>query len=173
MPAHFENDEKCDGSKIWASVHTMPNNLKTVRNLPVKSSLQDFDANSVNLNPKNRSVSFQNRLKMFYFHHFKVFTRCRFQDVPIRVPFSKSAGKKCAVFVWTGGLSVTFFTVFKMCRHRVNCSLSQKKLTRLAGCRIKDVWPIFKMDIWIYRSKVKMRKFCLVKSLIFKTPKLE
>ena len=24
MPAHFENDEKCDGSKIWASVHTMP-----------------------------------------------------------------------------------------------------------------------------------------------------
>ena len=24
MPADFENDEKCDGSKIWASVHTMP-----------------------------------------------------------------------------------------------------------------------------------------------------
>ena len=41
------------------------NNLKTVRNLPVKSSLQDFDANSVNLNPKNRSVSFQKRLKIF------------------------------------------------------------------------------------------------------------
>ena len=82
------------------------NNLKTVRNLPVKSSLQDFDANSVNLNPKNRSVSFQNRLKMFYFHHFKVFTRCRFQDVPIRVPFSKSAVFKICRQ--------------KMCRFRVN-----------------------------------------------------
>ena len=74
------------------------NNLKTVRNLPVKSLLQDFDANSVNLNPKNRSVSFQKRLKMLYFHHFKVFTRCRFQDVPIRVPFSKSAVFKICRF---------------------------------------------------------------------------
>ena len=43
----------------------------------------------------------------------------RFQNLP----FSKSAGKKCAVFVRTGGLSVTFFTVFKMCRHRVNAVL--------------------------------------------------
>ena len=76
------------------------NNLKTIGNLLVKSSLQDFDANSVNLNPKNRSVSFQNRLKMFYFHQFKVFTRCRFQNVPIRVPFSKS-------------------TVFKICRQKM------------------------------------------------------
>ena len=58
------------------------------------------------LNPKNRSVSFQKRLKMFYFHHFKVFTRCRFQNVPIRVPFSKSAVFK---FCWQ-----------KMCRFRVN-----------------------------------------------------
>ena len=60
------------------------NNLKTVGNLPVKSSLQDFDAKEVCLNPKNRSVSFNKRLKMFYLHHFKVFTRCRFQNVPIR-----------------------------------------------------------------------------------------
>ena len=29
------------------------NNLKTVGNLPVKSSLQDFDAKEVYLNPKN------------------------------------------------------------------------------------------------------------------------
>ena len=82
------------------------NNLKTVGNLPVKSSLQDFDAKEVCINPKNRSVSFQTRLKMLYFHHFLVFTRCRFQNVPITVPFSKS-------------------TVFKicrqnMCRFRVN-----------------------------------------------------
>ena len=46
------------------------NNLKTVRNLPVKSSLQDFDANSVYLNPKNRSVSFQKRLKNVLFSSF-------------------------------------------------------------------------------------------------------
>ena len=32
------------------------NNLKTVGNLPVKSSLQDFDAKEVCLNPKNRLV---------------------------------------------------------------------------------------------------------------------
>ena len=101
------------------------NNLKTVRNLPVKSSLQDFDANEVNLNPKNRSVSFQKRLKMFYFHHFKVFTRCRFQNVPIRVPFSKSAvfkicRQKMCRFRVNRRPSVEFFTVLKMCRHRVN-----------------------------------------------------
>ena len=36
------------------------------------------------------------------------------------LPLSKSAGKKCAVFVWAGGLSVTFFTVLKNCRHRLN-----------------------------------------------------
>ena len=58
------------------------------------------------LNPKNRSVSFQKRLKMFYFHHFKVFTRSRFQNVPIRVPFSKSAVFKICRQ--------------KMCRFRVN-----------------------------------------------------
>ena len=52
---------------------------------------------------------------MFHSHHFQVFTRCPLQNVPSRVPFSKST-----VFVWTGGLSVTFFIVFKMCRYRVN-----------------------------------------------------
>ena len=82
------------------------NNLKTFGNLPVKSSLQDFDAKEVYLNPKNRSVSFQKRLKMFHFHQFKVFTRCRFQNVHLRVPFSKSAVFKICRQ--------------KMCRFRVN-----------------------------------------------------
>ena len=82
------------------------NNLKTVGNSPVKSSLQDFDAKEVYLNPKNRSVSFQKRLKMSYFHHFKVFTRCRFQNVPMRVSFSKSTVFKIC---WQ-----------KMCRFHVN-----------------------------------------------------
>ena len=70
MPAHFKNDEKCDGRKFELAFTRCRNNLKTVGNLPVKSSLQDFDAKEVCLNPKNRSVSFQKRLKMFYFHHF-------------------------------------------------------------------------------------------------------
>ena len=76
------------------------NNLKTVGNLPVKSSLQDFDAKEACLHPKNLSVSFQKRLKLFCFHHFQVFTRSSFPNVPIRVPFSKS-------------------TVFKICRQKM------------------------------------------------------
>ena len=75
MSAHFENGEKCDGSKIWTSVHTIPANA--------------------------------------------VFKMCRLEFRFQNLPSSKSAGKKCAVFVWTGGLSVMFFTVFKMCRQKM------------------------------------------------------
>ena len=38
MPAHFENGEKCDGTRIWASVHTMAEQFKTVGNLTVRNS---------------------------------------------------------------------------------------------------------------------------------------
>ena len=76
------------------------NNLKTVGTSTVKNSLQDFDVKEMYLHPKNRSFSFQKRLKMFCFHHFQVFMRCRFQNVPVRVPFSKS-------------------TVFKICRQKM------------------------------------------------------
>ena len=76
------------------------NNLKTVRDLTVGNSLQDFDAIERYLHPKCRSVSFQKRRKLFYFHHFQVFTRCHVQNVLVRVQFSKS-------------------TVFKMCRQRM------------------------------------------------------
>ena len=46
----------------------------------------------------------------------------------VRVPFqnlafSESAGKACAVFVLTGDQCVTFFTIFKMCRHHVKTVL--------------------------------------------------
>ena len=78
MPEHFENGAKFDGKK----------------------PLQDFDAIEGYLHPKSRSVSFQKYLKMFCFHHFQVFTRCCFQNVSVRVPFSKS-------------------TVFKMCRQKM------------------------------------------------------
>ena len=53
MPAHFENDEKCDGSKIELDFTRCRNNLKKVGNLVVKNSLQDFDAKEMYLHSKN------------------------------------------------------------------------------------------------------------------------
>ena len=82
------------------------NDLKTVGNLMVKNLLQDFDAKEVYLHPKNRSASFQKLLEMFCFHHFQLFTKCHFQNVPVRVPSSKS--------------SVYKICRQKMCRFRVN-----------------------------------------------------
>ena len=101
MPAYFKNGEKCNGRKFELAFTRCRNNLKTVRNLTVRNSLQDFDAIEKYLHPNCRSVLFQKRRKLFYFHRFQVFTRCRFQNVPVSIHFSK-------------------FTVFKMCRHRVN-----------------------------------------------------
>ena len=102
----------------------MPEQFENGRKLDGKDSLQGFDAKEVCLHPKNLSVSFQKRLKMFCFRHFQVFTRCSFQNEPIRVPFSKSTVFKICrqknVPFSCGGLSVEFFTVFKMCWHRVN-----------------------------------------------------
>ena len=99
VPAYFENGEKCGGCKICARVHTIPEQFENGRNLDSEISLQHFDAKDAYLHPKGRSVSFQKCLKMFCFHHFQVFTRYRFQNVSVRVPFSKStvfksAGKK-------------------------------------------------------------------------------
>ena len=76
------------------------NNLKTVRDLIVRNSLQDFDAIERYLHPKCQSVFFQKTSKIVLFLNFQVFTRCRFQNVPIRVPFSRS-------------------TVFKICRQKM------------------------------------------------------
>ena len=66
------------------------NNLKTVGNLSVKSWLKDFDAIERYLQPKCQSVLFQKTSKIVLFQNFQVFTRSRFKNVPIRVPFSKS-----------------------------------------------------------------------------------
>ena len=70
MPAHFKNGEKCDGSKILAVIHTMPEQLQNGRNFGGKNSLQSIDAKEMYLHPKNRSVSFQKWRKMSCFHHF-------------------------------------------------------------------------------------------------------
>ena len=82
------------------------NNLETVGNLAVRNSLQDFDAIERYLHPKCRTVLFQKRRKLFYFHHFQVFTQCRFKNVPVRIQFSKS--------------TVFKMCLQKMCRFRVN-----------------------------------------------------
>ena len=66
------------------------NNLKTVRDLTVRNSLQDFDAIERYLHPKCQSVLFQKCRKLFYFQNSQMFTRCRFQNVLVRVQFSKS-----------------------------------------------------------------------------------
>ena len=101
------------------------NNLKTVGNLTVRISLQDSDAIKRYLHPNCRSVLFQKRRKLFYFHHFQVFTQCHFQNVPVRVQFSKSTvfkicRRKMCRFRVNGRPIRHFFIVFKMCRHRVN-----------------------------------------------------
>ena len=77
------------------------NNLKTVRDLIVRNSFEDFDAIERYLHPKCQSVLSQKRRKLFYFEKFQVNTRCRFQNVPATVQFSKS-------------------TVFKMCRQKMS-----------------------------------------------------
>ena len=68
MPAHFENGEKSDGSKICASIHTIPAQFENGRNFDIKNSLQDFDAKEKYLHPKNRLVSIQKCRKMFCCH---------------------------------------------------------------------------------------------------------
>ena len=101
------------------------NNLQTVRNLIVRNSLQDFDAIERYLHPKCRSVLFQKRRKMFQLHHFQMFTRCCFQNVPVRVQFSKPTvfkmcRQKMCRFLVNGWPIRRICHRFKLCRHRVN-----------------------------------------------------
>ena len=88
------------------------------------------------LHPKNQLFQFQKRRNMFCLHHFQAFTRGCFKIVPVMktLPFSKSAGKKYAVFLRIGVFSVTFFTVFKKCRNRVNAvSVGRRAQPRSQG----------------------------------------
>ena len=94
--------------------------LRAVGNFTVKISLQDFDAIESYLHPKCRSVLFQKRRKLFYFHNFQVFTRCRFYNVPVRVQFSKS-------------------TVFKMCRQKMCLFIVNGRLVRHSFHRFQNV----------------------------------
>ena len=73
--------------------------------------------------PSFESVEICSVFIIFECSHEAVFKMCRLVFRFQNQPLSKSAGKKCAVFVCTGGLSVEFFTVLKMCQHRVNAVL--------------------------------------------------
>ena len=74
----------------------MPEQFENGRIFDGENSLQDFGAKEMYLHPKNRSVSSKKRRKMFCFHLFRVFLRWRFQNVTVRVPFSKSTFAKSA-----------------------------------------------------------------------------
>ena len=123
MPAHYENGEKGDGYKIRVSVHTIPEQFENSRNLDGKNSLQHFDAKEAYLHPKSRSVSFQKCLQMFCFIIFRCLHE-PFQDVSLRIPFSKSTvfkicRQKMCRFHVNGRPIRRIFTVLKMCRHHV------------------------------------------------------
>ena len=95
------------------------NNLNAVLDTTVINSLQGFDAKEMYLHSKNQSVLFQKRWKMFCFHHVEcshnaVAKMCRLEFRFQNLPFLKSTGKKCAIFVLKGGLSVTF-SLFSKC----------------------------------------------------------
>ena len=83
---HFENGEKSDGSKISASVQTMPEKSENSKKFDGKNSLQNFDAKEIFLHLKNRSVPFPKLREMFCSKDFWMFTRYRFQNVSVSIP---------------------------------------------------------------------------------------
>ena len=77
------------------------NNFKTVQNLPVKSSLQDFDAKKCTLCTCKGSFSLVPKAsENVLFSSFSIVYTIPFLNMPIRVPFSKP-------------------TVFKICRQKM------------------------------------------------------
>ena len=66
MPAHFENGEKCDGSKILASVDTIP--VKSVPNMcRLEFRFQNLPAKNVPFSCERREA---------YPSHFSPFSKC-------------------------------------------------------------------------------------------------
>ena len=104
LPAHFENGEKnLTAAKFMLAFTRCRNNSKTVGHLTI-NMLLDVDGKEIYLPLKNRSVSFRKHQRMFHSHNFRVFTRRRLQNVPVRALFSKPTAfrncqQKCAVFV--------------------------------------------------------------------------
>ena len=110
MPAHFQNGEKCDGSKVCASVHTMPEQFENGRKFDCRNSLQDFDAKEAYFTLRidkslSESVERCSVFIIFVCSNSAVSKMCRLDKsrsnrFHVRVPFSKS-------------------TVFKICRQKI------------------------------------------------------
>ena len=84
----------------------MPEQFENGGNLTVKTRCRTLMSKKY-LHPKNQSVSFHKRRKMFcFFSSFSSVHRMSFQNVPVGAPFSKS--------------SVFEICRQKMCRFRVN-----------------------------------------------------
>ena len=100
MPTHFDTGEKCDGSKILASVHTFPEQFDIDRKFDGKKTrckilMPKKYTHTIKIDQFHSIKASKNDL----FSSFRVFTRCRFQVLPVIVPFSKS-------------------TVFEICRQK-------------------------------------------------------
>ena len=120
-------------------VHTMPAQFENGRKFDSKSLLQDFDAKEKYLHPKNRPVSIQKHRNMCCIHHCRVFTRCCFKFILVRVPFSKSTvfkicRQKMCRFRVNGMPIRNIFHRFQMCRHRVNAVLNHNTKNRRFNC---------------------------------------
>ena len=77
------------GAKSELAFTRRQNNLKAVRNLTVQNQLQHIISKkrtyTLRINQSRSKAS-----KHVLFSSLRVFTRCRFQSVPVRIPFSKS-----------------------------------------------------------------------------------
>ena len=87
IPARFEKVKNVTVAKFELAFTRSRNNLKTVGNLTVKILLHEVDAKELYLHPKISLI--RKPSKMVCFHDLRVFTRCHFQNMLVRVPFSE------------------------------------------------------------------------------------
>ena len=128
MLAHFEDSEKVTVAKFELTFTRCRKNLKTVGNLMVKSRCRTLMTKKSTYTlridqSQSKSVEKCSVYIIVECSHDVVSNLSRLGFRFQNLPCSKSAGNKCAIFVY-GGLSITFFTVFKMCWHRVNAVLN-------------------------------------------------
>ena len=103
MLAKFENDGKCDGSKLLRSVHTIPARFENGMKLDVAISTRvhvEEITYTIRIDQALLEIAEKCSVSIvFECSYHVVFELCwlgfHFQNLP----FSKSAGKKCAVFV--------------------------------------------------------------------------
>ena len=100
MPARFGNGEKCDGFKICAAVHTIPAGFENDRKFDGNYRLVQSPGLSKSLMPgKFTCVEKGSIFIIFECSYDAIFKMCRLEFRFQSLPFSKSSGKKCAIFV--------------------------------------------------------------------------